>query len=120
MTQKEAVSFCKNEQEVPAHLVEVDSKEESDAIYDEHNRLGFKERKILFWIGIKDLSKSNWVRESDGKGLCFSNWNNQRSRGKHYCAQTWHRTSGWIERNCDERIHTDNNGKIFTALCELN
>ena len=88
------MSFCKNEQEVPAHLIEVDSKEESDAIYDEHNRLGFKERKILFWIGIKDISKSNLVRESDGKGLCFSNWNNQRSRGKHSCAQTWHRESG--------------------------
>ena len=38
MTQKEAVSFCENEQEVPAHLIEVDSQEENQAIHCEDER----------------------------------------------------------------------------------
>ena len=32
----------------------------------------------------------------------------------------WHCASDCIERKNDEWIHTDYNGKIFTALCELN
>ena len=35
MTQEEAASFCKNEQEVPAHLIEMDSEEENEAIHAE-------------------------------------------------------------------------------------
>ena len=48
MTQKEAVNFCENEVEVPAHLVEINSAEENKAVQAEMNR----RPATYVWLGI--------------------------------------------------------------------
>ena len=83
MTQKEAVSFCESEQEVPAHLIEVDSQEENQAIHNEDVRREKKCRvykKIRYWMGIKKdpSGAGDWVRESNGESITFFNWKQKR------------------------------------------
>merc|ERR1711953_1657304 len=46
MTQSEAKKFCKEEQEVPAHLVEIDSAEENGAIDAETRSATFSHGKL--------------------------------------------------------------------------
>merc|ERR1712110_1271979 len=76
MTQSEAKKFCEEEQEVPAHLVEIDSAEENRAITAEIKRRNFDSRKIEFWLGITDRhSEGHWVLESTGKSVGFTDWN---------------------------------------------
>merc|ERR1719273_957028 len=61
MTQSEAKKFCEEEQEVPAHLVEIDSLEENRAITAEIQQRDFFSRKIEFWLGITDRhSEGHW------------------------------------------------------------
>ena len=75
LTQSEAVKFCRDEQEMPAHLVEIESAEENDAITAEIKRRNFVSRKIEFWLGITDRhSEGQWVLESTGKSVVFTNW----------------------------------------------
>merc|ERR1719209_1218623 len=75
LTQSEAKKFCEEEQEVPAHLVEIDSAEENRAIIAEIKRRNFVSRKIDFWLGITDRhSEGDWVHESTGKSVVFTDW----------------------------------------------
>ena len=52
MTQKEALNFCKNDLQVPAHLVEINSVEENNAIQAEINRREDNDDHIFVWFGI--------------------------------------------------------------------
>ena len=115
MTQIEAVSFCESEQEVPAHLIEVDSQEENQAIFNEEERRktcrGY--RKTRYWMGIKKRRTGDWVRESDGKSITFSNWSGNRD----YTCAIIHKI-GWMSKEC----HLSGNSAMtiyYTALCEL-
>merc|ERR1712062_206731 len=70
MTQSEAKKFCEEEQEVPAHLIEINSAEENRAIVAEMQRQNSFSRKINFWLGINDRrSEGHWVLESTGKSV---------------------------------------------------
>ena len=116
MTQKEAVSFCENEQEVPAHLIEVDSQEENQAIHCEDKRRaarGYK--KVRYWMGIREWA-GGWFRESDGKGITFSNWD---ILGKFACAYIWRFPQGtlWRDKDCDKS--GGGRSMALSALCEL-
>ena len=101
MTQKEAVSFCESEQKVPAHLIEVDSQEENQAIHNEDVRRektcsGYK--KTRYWMGIKKGPSgrdSDWVLESNGKSITFSNWSGNRD----YTCAIIHKI-GWMSKEC--------------------
>ena len=76
MTQSEAKKFCEEEQEVPAHLVEIDSLEENRAIIAEIQRRNFFSQKIEFWLGITDRhSEGHWVLESTGESVVYTDWN---------------------------------------------
>ena len=121
MTQKEAVSFCESEQEVPAHLIEVDSQEENQAIHCEDERRektyrGYKQ--IRYWMGIKEWA-GEWIRESDGKSITFFNWDNWLGKGRFACAYIWRFTLGtfWRDKDCDKR--GGGRKPAHSALCEL-
>merc|ERR1712158_302254 len=103
MTQSEAKKFCEEEQEVPAHLVEIDSAEENRAIIAEMQRRDPLSRKIDFWLGITDRhSEGHWVLESTGKSVVFTDWNSgepnngNRNAGSENCVNinTW-----WINQD---------------------
>ena len=120
MTQKEAVSFCESEQEVPAHLIEVDSQEENQAIHCEDERRektyrGYKQ--IRYWMGIKEWA-GEWIRESDGKSITFFNWLRTMGNTDFACAilQRSPRGTFWKDKDCDM---TRSSTYIFSALCEL-
>ena len=125
MTQKEAVSVCESEQEVPAHLIEVDSQEENQAIHNEDVRRektcsGYK--KTRYWMGIKKGPSgrdSDWVLESNGKSITFSNW--LRLDWRNYaCAVIQHTSGGavWVSKGCGKSGNSAYT-IYYTALCEL-
>ena len=125
MTQKEAVSFCESEQEVPAHLIEVDSQEENEAIHAEDVRRketcrGYK--KTRYWMGIKKGPSGragDWVLESNGKSITFSHW--LRLDWRNYaCAiiQFTSREAFWVSKDCDKSGNSAYT-IYYTALCEL-
>merc|ERR1719222_1658176 len=72
MRQSEAKKFCEEEQQVPSHLIEIDSAEENRAVVAEMKRQNFL---LAFWLGINDRhSEGHWVLESTGKSVDFTNW----------------------------------------------
>ena len=116
MTQKEAVSFCKNEQEVPAHLIEMDSEEENEAIHTEDmcRRKTYQQyENVRYWLGFRNDNFGGWKRASDGKSLTFSNWEGKGGRFACAFAVIDHR---WREHPCAERRI---NAITFSALCKL-
>merc|ERR1712088_1178603 len=118
MTQSEAKKFCEEEQEVPAHLVEIDSAEENRAIIAEIKRSNFDLRQIEFWLGITDRhSEGNWVLESTGKSVVFTDWNfwdpENLGSGEN-CAHT-NEVYTWNNIGCN---HKAESGYMRTALCE--
>jgi len=121
MTQIEAKKFCEEEQQVPAHLVEIDSAEENRAIVAELKRRNFFSRKINFWLGINDRhSEGHWVLESTGKSVVFTNWlsgepNNDGAYGSENCAH-FNRDYKWNDLDCNDK---PGNGWVRTALCEM-
>merc|ERR1712018_809842 len=120
MTQSEAKKFCEEEQEVPAHLVEIDSAEENRAIIAEMHRQNSFSQKINFWLGITDRhSEGHWVLESTGKSVVFTDWksgepNNAGRSGSENCAFI-NELEGWNDVDCNGK---PNNGWTRTALCE--
>ena len=116
MTQSEAKKFCEEEQEVPAHLVEIDSAEEDRAIVAELERRKFYSQKINFWLGITDRhSEGHWVLESTGKSVVFTDWksgepNNAGRFGSEHCAYI-NDLYKWNDVHCNE-------SSWLTALCE--
>jgi len=120
MTQSEAKKFCEEEQEVPAHLVEIDSAEENRAIIAEMHRQNSFSQKINFWLGITDRhSEGHWVLESTGKSVNFTDWksgepNNAGRSGSENCAFI-NELEGWNDVDCN---HKPNNGWTRTAFCE--
>ena len=89
MTQSEAKKFCEEEQQVPAHLVEIDSAEENSVIIAEIKRRNFASEKIEFWLGITDRhSEGHWVLESTGKSVVFTDWHSgePNNNGPKHCA----------------------------------
>merc|ERR1719350_1875603 len=132
MTQSEAKKFCEEEQEVPARLVEIDSMEENRAIVAEIQERDFFSRKIEFWLGITDRhSEGDWVLESTGKSVVFTNWNSGEpnngngNAGSENCVNinTWwinQDPSGslwmWNDLDCNDK---PGNGWMRTALCEI-
>ena len=128
LTQSEAKKFCEEEQQVPAHLVEIDSAEENRAIIDEIKRRDFFSRKIEFWLGITDRhSEGHWVLESTGKSVVFTNWrsgepnNGNGNPGSENCVNinTWwiHQDPWkWNDLDCNDKPAS---GWMRTALCEM-
>ena len=126
MTQIEAKKFCEEEQQVPAHLIEIDSTEENRAIVAEIKRQNFLSRKINFWLGITDPNnEGNWVLESTGESVVFTDWN-YGAWNHGNCA---HISSWWIDQGlargqpgawhsvyCNGK---PNIGWMRTALCEM-
>ena len=120
MTKSEAKKFCEEEQEVPARLVEIDSAEENRAIVAEIQRRNFLSRKINFWLGITDRhSEGDWVLESTGKSVVFTDWNfgepNNWGSGEN-CAHTWVAFE-WMDSKCSDKTMKDG-WWMRTALCE--
>jgi len=121
MTQSEAKKFCEEEQQVPAHLVEIDSAEENNAILAEIQRRDPLSRKIDFWLGITDRqSEGDWVLESTGKSVVFTDWNsgepnNAGSSGTENCAHINPSFYKWNDADCNDQPE---NGWQRTALCE--
>ena len=116
MTQEEAVSFCKNEQEVPAHLIEMDSEEENEAIHTEDmcRRKTYQQyENVRYWLGFRNDNFGGWVRASDGKSLTFSNW--EGGGGQFACAIAV-RDYRWREIPCAE---IRQGAYPFSALCKL-
>ena len=70
MSQPNAQKFCRA---ALSQLVEVNSREENEAIKAEINRRGFRSRKVEFWMGVTDRhSEGNWVLESTGESPPFT------------------------------------------------
>ena len=121
MTKSEAKKFCEEEQEVPAHLIEINSAEENRAIVAEMQRQNSFSRKINFWLGINDRrSEGHWVHESTGRSVNFANWNSGEPNngngnpGSENCAFINEREK-WNDADCNDK---PNNGWMRTALCE--
>ena len=116
MTQEEAVSFCKNEQEVPAHLIEMDSEEENEAIHAEDmcRRKTYQQyENVRYWLGFRNEWFGGWKRASDGKSLTFSNW---EGKGGQFACAIAVRDHRWREQPCADR----RTGAFpFSALCKL-
>ena len=115
MTQGEAREVCEGYQ---AHLVEINTREENEAIKAEIDRRGFKARKIEFWLGITDRqSEGDWVLESNGERIPFSDWDesepNDKGKGED-CAH-FNKDNKWNDLHCDGH----QNGYTYTALCEI-
>merc|ERR1719220_1577438 len=103
MTQKEAVSFCENEQEVTAHLIEMHSEEENEAIHAEDmcRRKTYQQyEKVRYWLGFRNDNFGGWVRASDGKSLTFSNW---EGKGGQFACAFAVRDHRWRENPCAQR-----------------
>ena len=121
LTQSEAKKFCEEEQQVPAHLVEIDSAEENRAIIDEIKRRDFFSRKIEFWLGITDRhSEGHWVLESTGRSVVFTDWrsgepNNNGRYGNENCAYI-NGNHEWNDVDCN---HKTGSGMKTSALCEM-
>ena len=65
MSQPNAQKFCRA---ALSQLVEVNSREENEAIKAEINRRGFRSRKVEFWMGVTDRqSEGNWVWNPRGR-----------------------------------------------------
>ena len=119
MTQSEAKKFCEEEQEVPAHLVEIDSAEENRAILAEIHRQNFVSRVnfVYFWLGITDRhSEGDWVLESTGKSVVFSDWNsgepNNGAGAGDNCAFI-NSDFKWNDLKCEQAT------PWLSALCEM-
>ena len=114
MTQSEAKKFCEEEQEVPAHLIEIDSVEENNAIQAEMNRRG----AIHVWLGITDkYSEGHWTLQSTGEAVVYTNWGtNEPNNGgsKEHCAYMGD-DGHWNDIVCNMCA----NGQKWTAVCEL-
>merc|ERR1712130_778434 len=119
LTQSEAVKFCRDEQQVPAHLVEIESAEENSAIIAEIQRRNFVSRKIEFWLGITDRqSEGQWVLESTGKNVNFTNWRSgdPNNKGNEDCAHINGKSGTWNDYPCTYK--TGPYEWMRTALCE--
>merc|ERR1711936_746954 len=120
MTQSEAKKFCEEEQEVPAHLIEIDSVEENNAIIAEMQRQNSYSRKTNFWLGINDRhTEGHWVLESTGESVVFTDWksgepNNAGRSGSENCAFI-NELDKWSDVDCNGK---PNNGWTRTAFCE--
>merc|ERR1712088_652223 len=118
MTQSEAKKFCEEEQEVPAHLVEIDSMEENRAIIAEIQQRDFFSRKINFWLGINDRhTEGQWVLESTGKSVVFTDWNSgePNNAGRTENCAFINALDKWNDVDCNIK---PNNGWTRTAFCE--
>ena len=125
MTQSEAQKFCKEEQKVPARLVEIESAEENRAIVAEMMRRNFRSQKLEFWLGITDRhSEGHWVLESSGKDVVFTDWGygepNNAFLGEN-CAHITDSSSFWVSGYKWNDIPCNRwNGWMRTsALCEM-
>jgi len=114
LTQSEAKKFCEEEQQVPAHLVEIDSAEENRAVLAEIQRRNFG---TYFWLGITDRhSEGDWVLESTGKRVVFTDWNsgepnNAGASGSENCAFI-NDEYKWNDCKCEQAT------PWLTAICE--
>ena len=119
MTQIEAKKFCEEDQEVPARLVEIDSAEENRAIDAEMQRRNSFSQKINFWLGITDRqSEGDWVFESSGKSVVFTNWHSSEPNNYGSGENCAHIAAAfeWNDSLCGSK--TTKHGWTATALCE--
>ena len=124
MTQGEARNFCENELQIPAHLVEIDSEEENNAIFNEIIRRGFKEKKIDVWLGITDRhSEGAWVLESNGESVTYTNWKANEPNNDNAGEDCAHMLSDgkWNDRDCEYKQEPSTWAErwLWTALCEV-
>ena len=119
MSQPNAQKFCKA---ALSHLVEVNSREENEAIKAEIYKRGFNSREVEFWMGMTDRqSEGNWVLESTGESLPFSDWKSVEPNGGfgENCAHwTSHWPMKWHDFKCD-RSSFIGGGYTYNALCEI-
>ena len=120
MSQPNAQKFC---QAALSQLVEVNSREENEAIMAEINRRDFRSRKVEFWMGVTDRhSEGNWVLESTGESLPFTYWRDGEPNGSggEDCA---HWTSSpsmkWHDGDCAEGRNKVWRVYNYNALCEI-
>ena len=120
MSQPNAQKFC---QAALSQLVEVNSREENEAIKAEINRRGFRSRKVEFWMGITDRhSEGNWVLESTGESLPFTYWRDgePNDSGGEDCAHwTSNPSMKWHDGDCNEGRNKVWTGHNYNALCEI-
>ena len=137
----EANSSC---QSLGAKLVEIDTREENEAIVAEIANKGYNEKKMFFWIGLTDQNvEGTWELASSGTNAVYLNWDKSQigdpepndHAGKEDCALL--RTEGckefehsaWADFDCSKKVmritcHTDQHNyfdKTFTMnpLCEF-
>ena len=139
MSWLEADNFCKS---VGAKLVEINSREENEALVEEINNGGYKDRLMYFWIGLTDANKEGtWKLASEGADPVFLNWDRSHTRnpepnnfgGNEHCAHIrdgpcldW--KGAWADLDCNNNTLVielcDNSGPIprlqlsMNALCE--
>jgi hypothetical protein len=62
------------------YLVEIGSQAENDAIVEEIDREGYKERNVFFWIGLKNAwtdtahTKRAWILDYTKQSPAYTNW----------------------------------------------
>jgi len=115
----EASQFCKG---LFSKMVEVETKEENDALYEEMNINGWKSQKLEAWIGLTDLKQEGtFIWSSTGEEPGYTNWQAgapgepDNGGGKQDCAYIrWH-SGKWDDYQCDIRAGED---WKLVAVCE--
>merc|ERR1719234_2261477 len=104
-------------QQKGGHLVEIDSKEEEEAIIDGISRQGW-DGDLGFWIGLTDIfHDGTWVWDHFGRPLNFSNWapgEPNNLNGLQHCAALDLYVGGWTDVGCDS-VRAEQYGSICEA-----
>ena len=118
MSQPNAQKFC---QAALSHLVEVNSREENEAIIAEINRRDFRSRKVEFWMGVTDRhSEGSWVLESTGESLPFTYWRDgEPNDGEEGNCAHWTSSMKWNDDSCNYGHHILFRDYNYNALCEI-
>ena len=132
-----ANDYCKS---VGAKLVEINSKEENQAIVAEIIRGGYKKNSMFFWVGLTDKDKEGtWKLASNGANATYLNWDESYGsnpepnnyNGNEDCAHIrsggcpdWDH-SAWADLDCSEtrvKITCSFKPDVYfsmNALCEF-
>ena len=100
-------------------MVEVETEEENNALYQEMNRNGWNSQKLQPWLGLTDVKQEGtFLWSSTGEEPGYTNWGAgepNNSGGKEDCAHFWLSRGQWNDDRCDKRAWED---RKFVAVCE--